>query len=67
MLDRLSNQQPIEWVAVEWREASQVRHRPLIHRQGGYPVGSPLLRQVLGWRVGKWELAQATLDDRLPN
>ena len=42
VLDRLRDQQSIEWITVERRERCQVRHRALIDRQGGYTVGRPL-------------------------
>ena len=42
VLERLGDEDPVEWVAVQRRECGQVGHCPLVHRQAGNPVGVTL-------------------------
>jgi hypothetical protein len=61
VLQRLCDQQPVERVAVERWQASEVWHHPFFDRQAGNPVCIPLLRQIVGWRSWKRKLAETPL------
>lgn len=58
VLQRLGHQQAVEGIAVERRQAGEVRHRSFVDRQAEYPMGVPLPRQEVGRRSRERQLAE---------
>jgi len=67
VMEGLSDQESVEWIAMQHWQLFQTAHHVLEYWQAGNTMNFALLRKIISRWCGKWQFAKTVFDDRLPD